>query len=50
MYLAIRRMIKQNVVIIEANRFCQPRARFYATFFEANFLMNMFSWYYIRNN
>jgi hypothetical protein len=50
MCLSIRRAIKQNVVIIEANRFCQPRTRFYATFFETNFPMNTFSWYYIRNN
>ena len=50
MCLSIRRVIKLNVIIIEANRFCQPRTRFYATFFEANFLINMFTWHYIRNN
>jgi len=50
MCLSIRRVIKQNVVIIEANCFCQPCTRFYATFFETNFPMNMFSGHYIRNN
>ena len=50
MCLSIRRAIKQNVVIIEANRFCQLHTRFYTIFFETNFLMNTFSWHYIRNN
>jgi hypothetical protein len=47
--LSIRRVVEQNVVIREANRFCQGCTRFYATFFETNFPMNMFSWHYIRN-
>ena len=32
LYLPIRRVIKQNVVIIGAYHFCQPRTKFYPTY------------------
>jgi hypothetical protein len=33
LYVFITRAIKQTVVIIEANHFCQLRTKFYSTFF-----------------